>query len=687
MARFDPNRIAKQLDQLAFHKGLKLKFASIVAVLFILWVSVGSVLNYGRYVDMTVGNSEHDAKALSHVLATAVSQYMMSSDYEGLGTVLESLADKKNILFIKVHDASGSLVKEFGDTTASEGMMSATSDINSQGFTLGTLTVGISTRENVLKMRSFIFSQAVAVILLGIISVFVFIVSFNKFVLTPVGRMNKILASMAAGGGDLTQRLTVTAKDEIGELAENFNVFLENLLGMVKRVKELGMNVYGLTGKIDSSSRSISSGAQDQLSATNQNFRAIESMNHTIQDVAGSADGLSINATDSSATVTEMAAQVDVVAESTQDLSGHVEEASSSISEMANSVREVASNVKGLADVASNVNNAINDIEVSIKEVENRAKESARLSQEVSHDAETLGNEAMARTIEGMERIRETVEGASDVIESLGRRSIEIGQIVKVIDEVTNQTSLLALNAAILAAQAGEHGKGFDVVANEIKDLAERTSSSTGEITRLIKSVQKESQAAVESMREGRERVMEGTQMTYGAADALKKILESSNRSKETAMGIEHATTQQVAAVRQVADAVNNMHERVKSIERATLEQSKGSELIAAAAERISDIAREVRRAMNEQARGIKEFAKSLDDTKDMVSTIADATRTQSDGSGRLVESMETILEIAQSNLDMSNDMERSVQDLTGKAESLRDEMSRFRVSEDEAAL
>jgi methyl-accepting chemotaxis protein len=522
---------------------------------------------------------------------------------------------------------------------------------------------------------------------LGLLSTIVLVLMFNRFVLFPIARMNRILSSMAMGGGDLTQRLTLTSEDEIGELAKNFNTFLENLLGMVKRVKELGLNVYTLSSRIDTGSKSISSGARDQLTATNQNFRALEDMNRTIQDVAGSADGLSINATDSSATVTQMTAQVDVVAESTQDLSGHVEEASSSITQMSISVKEVADNVRGLADVASNVNNSINDIEVSIKEVENRAKESARLSAEVSHDAETLGNEAIARTIEGMERIRETVDDASDVIERLGKRSIEIGQIVKVIDEVTNQTSLLALNAAILAAQAGEHGKGFDVVANEIKDLAERTSSSTGEITKLIKSVQKESMSAVDSMRAGKERVLEGAQMAYGASDALKIILESSNRSKETAMGIERATTLQVTAVRQVADAVNNMLERVKSIERATIEQSKGSELIAAAAERISDIAREVRRAMNEQARGIKEFAKSLDDTKDMVSTIADATRTQSDGSSRLLESMETILDIAQSNMDMSNDMERSVGDLSIKAETLRDEMAQFRVSEEDSAV
>jgi len=96
-----------------------------------------------------------------------------------------------------------------------------------------------------------------------------------------------------------------------------------------------------------------------------------------------------------------------------------------------------------------------------------------------------------------MENIRSTVEATAEMINRLGKRSQEIGQILKVIDEVTDQTSLLALNAAILAAQAGEHGKGFAVVAEEIRELAERTAASTKEIANVIAAVQQESAASV----------------------------------------------------------------------------------------------------------------------------------------------------------------------------------------------
>jgi methyl-accepting chemotaxis protein len=515
---------------------------------------------------------------------------------------------------------------------------------------------------------------------LAFITFIVLVVSFKRLVLRPLERMGDILKGMAAGEADLTLRVNVSSTDEIGEMARDLNTFLDRLRDIVARARESSIRVLGLTEGILGMAKEFMAGSQEQATATNDNFKALGRMDVSVQDVAGSAESLNITSTDSSATVTEMAAQVDVVAESAAELSSHVEEASSSITQMTNSIKEVAENVKALAELASQTAGGVNRIQTSVREVESRVKESAALSQEVSRDADTLGNEAIAKTIEAMERIRETVEESSGVIERLGARSMEIGQILKVIDEVTNQTSLLALNAAILAAQAGEHGKGFAVVANEIKDLAERTSASTGEIARLIKSVQGESQAAVESMRLGKERVVEGAQRAYGARDAFVKILASSNRSKDTSLVIEKATTEEVAAVREVAEAIMDIHERVRQIENATLEQSKGSELIARAADKINDVAHEVRKAMSEQSRGIRELARALEDTKEMAGAIAGATSSQSDESTRLVRSMEKFLEFTQGSSDTGAQMEGSLDELLRRAETLRNEMGRFKV-------
>jgi len=662
-------------------KSLKLKFFAIILGLFVLWTCLGVYINVYRYQKMTRDEVIKDADNAATLLAGSLSQYVANMDATGLESALVTIMADKEVAYVKVTDPTGGVIKEVGvQPKDAPDAVPAMKDIMASGRKVGSITVGLTGKGNGRVMWLYVLLQGFAVSVLGVITLYVLMVSFNKMALEPLARMNAILKGMAAGGGDLTQRLHVGSEDEIGELAANFNTFLGRLRDMVARAQDASFRVIDLTSAIRAKSKSFLSSAQEQVQTTNDNFRAIEKMTGAIQDIAGSAESLNITAMESSSAVTEMSAQVEAVADNTMDLSTHIEETSSSITEMSMSIKEVAENVRAVADAASMTASSVGQIDTAIKEVERLAKESAELSQEVSTDAATLGNEAIASTIEGMERIKETVDEASGVIERLGLRSAEIGQILKVIDEVTNQTSLLALNAAILAAQAGEHGKGFAVVADEIKDLAERTSSSTGEIAKLIKAVQKESKAAVDSMRAGRERVMEGHRLAYEAADALRKILESSDRSKDSAVAIEKATTRQVAAVRQMAETMTDLHNRIQSIERATIEQSKGGELISASAEKINDIVKEVRGAMNEQAKGIKEFARNLDDTKDLAGTIADSTRSQGDESQLLVNSMEKILDIAQGNSELSTELERAVEDLVRQAQALRDEMGGFKV-------
>ncbi|HEY3347710.1 MAG TPA: methyl-accepting chemotaxis protein, partial [Nitrospirota bacterium] len=510
-------------------KGLKYKFGLLVFIFAVLWASLGIYLNNFRYQSLMDGEVVRDSGRIARAVAMGISM-SPTTDYTQIESQLANLlTENRDIAYIKIQDSSKATIKEAGVKDIA-GINFTEERINAGGLANGTVTVGVMRDELKQPMEKHFIWLVPVTAFLALGTLFVMIYAFNNMILVPLSRMNLILKGMSAGGGDLTQRLEITTRDEIGETAALLNSFLDTLRGLVAGAQDSAFHLLTLTEKIGSKSRDFMSSAHDQAIATNENFRSIGRMNQSMTDVAGSVDSLNINAADSSATVTEMAAQVDVVADSTIDLSGHVEDATSSITEMSLSIKEVAENVSVLADLASQTAGAINKIEISIKGVEEKAKESASLSQKVSEEAASLGNEAMARTIEGMERIRETVDEASGVIERLGTKSKEVGRIVKVIDEVTNQTSLLALNAAILAAQAGEHGKGFAVVANEIKELAERTSSSTGEIVKLITAVQKEAEVAVDSMRLGRERVIEGAQLAYGAADALTGMLESSNR-------------------------------------------------------------------------------------------------------------------------------------------------------------
>ena len=152
---------------------------------------------------------------------------------------------------------------------------------------------------------------------------------------------------------------------------------------------------------------------------------------------------------------------------------------------------------------------AVEELTVSMKQVSNNAEASAEAARRAL-DAAEQGNRAVRDTLEGMQRIRSSVQATAKKIKSLGDRSLEISEIINVINDITEQTNLLALNAAIEAARAGEAGRGFAVVADEVRKLAEHSRSATKDIAALIKAIQAETNEAVVVMEEGTKEVEGG---------------------------------------------------------------------------------------------------------------------------------------------------------------------------------
>jgi methyl-accepting chemotaxis protein len=315
----------------------------------------------------------------------------------------------------------------------------------------------------------------------------------------------------------------------------------------------------------------------------------------------------------------------------------------------------------------------------AVKEVEQRAVESARLAEKVSLEASERGMTAAAEAIRGMQNIKESVEATAAVVNRLGKRSQEIGQILKVIDEVTDQTSLLALNAAILAAQAGEHGKGFAVVAEEIKDLAERTAASTQEISSLIASVQEETAESVQAMGKGLKAVEAGVSLVNVTSDVLQQVTGSSQQSSEMARAIEKTTAEQAKGVSQITETSISVAGQVEQIAEALQEQRKGSERIAKAAERMRDITRQVKSATQEQTTGSRQIANAIESVTTQASQVARSTSEQSLGAQQISDAVSRIQKITQDTVDVSIEMDMAVQALKAKADALQSELDGFR--------
>src|SRR5438105_2756454 len=228
---------------------------------------------------------------------------------------------------------------------------------------------------------------------------------------------------------------------------------------------------------------------------------------------------------------------------------------SSSANEILVSSEEMSTGATQQDQEITNTSSAVEELTVSMKQVSNNAEASAEAARRAL-DAAEQGNRSVRDTLEGMQRIRASVQATAKKIKSLGDRSLEISEIISVINDITEQTNLLALNAAIEAARAGDAGRGFAVVADEVRKLAEHSRTATKDIAALSKAIQAETNEAVVVMEEGTKEVEVGARLADQAGKALEAISTVVRQSAELVQEISLASKQQVRGTEGVANAM-----------------------------------------------------------------------------------------------------------------------------------
>jgi methyl-accepting chemotaxis protein-2 (aspartate sensor receptor) len=210
------------------------------------------------------------------------------------------------------------------------------------------------------------------------------------------------------------------------------------------------------------------------------------------------------------------------------------------------------------SDAASGMAAAVEQMTASIGMIVEHAEQAHAISQE-SQEVSRESSATIQSAVAAMTHIAETVRQASEAIEQLGRESEEISNIVRVIKDIADQTNLLALNAAIEAARAGEQGRGFAVVADEVRKLAERTGTATSEIGAMIDAIQQETSTVVATMQAGGDKVVHGVKLADDAAAALDKIKAQAMETVESVNAIAAATREQQAASSDIARNVERI--------------------------------------------------------------------------------------------------------------------------------
>lgn len=319
------------------------------------------------------------------------------------------------------------------------------------------------------------------------------------------------------------------------------------------------------------------------------------------------------------------------------DLTAGLGEAGAAVEETVASISMVSGNINSLADNVSNVSSAIGELAVSVNQVAGSARDASTLSLEADRKAKD-GGIAVERLVRSTREVADDIKAVVEKMHELGTASERIGAIVAVIDGIADQTNLLALNAAIEAARAGEHGRGFAVVADEVRKLAEGSAQSTREIGNLIKDIQHKTGEVVRSTSASGTKAESGLQMADVAGRAIGDISSAVSEANRLIEQISMAAREQATGASAIVNSVEQMNNLMRAAARSLDEQNASNQHIVTIIAGIVRHAGEVEGAIDRQRASCDHLVQSA-------KSLAGASRTTRDAAAALDDIGETLRE------------------------------------------
>jgi methyl-accepting chemotaxis protein len=404
----------------------------------------------------------------------------------------------------------------------------------------------------------------------------------------PVRELVRIVNKTASG--DLTEDIVVRSTDEIGNLTKAF-------AGMVK-------NLRAVIGEATSSAHTVAASSEELAAAAEQSASAV----HQISSTMG-----------------QMSAGVEEQTASINETAASIHQVNQAIAQVAKGAETQVQSVHQTSSVLDNMKKSMDEAIEVLQKVNSASKESA--------ESAGRGGQSIENVISGMKEIKEAADTVAVAIGELDTHSQDIGKILEVIDDIADQTNLLALNAAIEAARAGEHGRGFAVVADEVRKLAERSSVETKAIAELISRVRQASDEAVNAIGIASEQVEAGNTLTAEAKTVLEEIVANTR-------DIENLIANLIVSVKELVDAGNTAAKSIDEIVSISEENTAATEEMAAGAGEVGKAIDSIASVSEETAASVEEVSASAEQVNASIEQIAASSAELANMAARLTEAV-----------------------------------------------
>ncbi len=430
---------------------------------------------------------------------------------------------------------------------------------------------------------------------------------------------------------DLLRPLTGTIARQ-GETLEDLNQAVQ---ASVNQVTELVQNLVTAIDELlphyrslGTSSSFLAERARDGIAAANNTRKDVEAVEEKQQAIAEQMGTLAERTQDEAALSRELSASLEEMASAMDHSNAQFLETTTSVEQMASSIRESSSQAEKITRNVEGTAHDLDGIAEAFARIKTGASASAQASAAVKQDAES-GLQVVQSSMEEMARIEKESGKATEAMARLSHQTGEVAKIIEVIRELVSDTELLAFNAAIIAAQAGEEGKGFSVVAEEIRDLADRTTASAQDIQRIVKAIGGDTREVTDAVAATEQRIAKGRQLSRSTGEALQKIVASAAQAATASGEIARLTGEQEQRSKTLLDGAGQSIRSVKAIARAIQEQQIAADRIQMGVTQMKGAADQISKGMEEQVRATREFDKGLAEREGQIQAVDEAIRFQ----------------------------------------------------------